>query len=85
VEAKAHHHHRTRKTRIANATAQSQRRTQLKVIYCERLEGLLRLRNEHIDELTAKLQCARSANHQLEMENKHLAALAATPQTPMLT
>ena len=45
----------------------------LKTVYCERLEYLLLERNTRIDELTGKLEQARTANQRLEQECEHLA------------
>jgi septation ring formation regulator EzrA len=58
----------------ANATLR------LKVLYCEKLECLLRNRNNRIDQLFGLLEQARSANQRLERECKHLASMiAASP------
>ena len=45
-----------------------------------RLKLLLRERLTRIDELTAKLEQARSVNQRLEQECEHLAQLVAAPQ-----
>jgi DNA repair exonuclease SbcCD ATPase subunit len=47
---------------------------------CSGLEMILRERLRRVDELTAKLEQARAANHRLEEECEHLAQLVAGPQ-----
>jgi hypothetical protein len=59
----------------------------VKTIYCERLELLLRQRNERVDTLYAQLERAYTINRRLEAEAEHLAALIANdhhPQTHIL-
>jgi hypothetical protein len=50
-----------------------------KTLYASRLEVLLRERLAKVDELNAKLETARAANHRLEQECEHLAAMVAAP------
>ena len=55
----------------------------LKTDYCERLEFLLRQRNQRVDQLFARLEQAYTTNRRLEAECEHLAALIANDHQPM--
>jgi phosphoserine phosphatase len=50
----------------------SRRQLENKQGYAARLELVLRLRTQTVDELNAKLEAARAANHRLEDECEHL-------------
>jgi hypothetical protein len=54
----------------------------LKTDYCERLEFLLRQRNQRVDQLFAQLERACTANRRLEAECEHLASLIANDRRP---
>ena len=52
----------------------------IKSVYAGRLEALLRMRTEKIDELTAQVDQLRMQNRRLDEEAEHLAAMVARPQ-----
>ena len=56
----------------------------LKTDYCERLEFLLRQRNQRVDQLFARLEQAQTANRRLEAECEHLAGLIANDNQPRI-
>jgi hypothetical protein len=57
----------------------------LKTIYAERLEILLRQRNERVDELNAKLEHAYFIHRRLEREAEHLSRIIATAPLRLFT